>query len=207
MAEAIKDRNSVRRVSEMISQIHTCSPIGTTIRNFSKSVTTSPAAEPPASGRKRKSFHFSESIELDIYLDYYTGGKEFYEKLEERCECLQAYPGQILSRIENIVNNTNNVDDLKIDTFPGKYKQTLSLRPAATLDTSARLLADIQERIQSDFARKQLLFHTSEDCVATVSDLRTELCNLSQYMESVNNILTPHADPMFLFRQFTRLPD
>ena len=208
MAEAIKGRKSVRRVSEMISQIHPCSPIGTTIRNFPKTVTTSPEPEPSASGRKRKSFHTSENIDLDIYLDYYTTGKEFYEKLERRCQDLQAYPDLILSRIEDIVNNNNNNNNnLKVQTIPDTYRRTLSLTPAATFHTSARLLADTQESIQSEFERRRHLLHTSEECVATISELRSELRKLTQYRDSVNNILTPHNDPICLFRELTRFPD
>ena len=195
-----------RRVSEMISQMHPCSPIGTTIRNFPKTVTNSPEPEPSASGRKRKSFHTSESIDLDIYLDYYSAGKEFYEKLENSCEELLTYPNTILSRIENIVNNNNN-KDLKIDNSPSRFERTLSLTPAATFDTSVRLLKDIQESIQSDFERKRVLLHTSQECVATLSELRTELRNLTQYMDSVNNTLTPRSDPVCLFRVITRFPD
>ncbi|KAI6659749.1 hypothetical protein LOD99_10682 [Oopsacas minuta] len=200
MADATFDRKSMKRISDIISHFHPCSPIGTTIRNYPKVSASSPIIPPPTSGRKRKSVNTCSDTNIDIFLDYYKEGIEFYRQLGEKCENMNNYSKDTLSQMQNVVNNKN----LNLEIIPPKYKQTLLKEQPIRLDDSNQLLVHIQNSVQSDLEKKRAIFHTSEKRARKIAEYKSELKLIIQEIHSINLILTPLSDPIHLFKELIR---
>ena len=184
---ATYDRRSIRRVSQVLSQIQPCSPSGDTSRHNGRPGDTST----PLRGTKRPPSQEEDSGLLE-FLDYYREGKEFYDQLLCRVDSCLSSTTDYVTRIYYIVNNNN----LNIQKVPDKYKQVLSLLPPVTPEDTSLLRTQFHSRVQSEVAHKRGLLSISKG----LTDLRKQLTDLTRYIDAINRTLgAREEDALSLF--------